>query len=180
MHLSCVIFLSSLGYSVIAAMKENGGDINFKPSGYIGADPLGPTNFLLKRQYGAPIPERKIEVPTLAIGFTIETCAVTLDQAGLAAYNVTADKNRVMMQVVNKRNFGNQITHCIFTGGGCTMCPSHDAGAWVRGAVGNFCTLFVNSIVKGDKTSKEDYERAVGDEYTSLVNAFFGAEVATV
>jgi len=171
---------SAGGYSAIASMKENGGDLSFTPAGYLGADPLGPTNFILSRQYGPPIPEMKIEVPTFAIGFTIETCSVPPKQAGLAAYNVTTDENRVMMQVVNKKNFGNQITHCIFTSNGCPACPSHLAGAWVREEVGKFNTLFVNSIVKGDKTSKEDYERAVEEEYKSLVNVFFDGETATV
>jgi hypothetical protein len=141
---------SAGGYSAIASMKENGGDrpLSFTPAGYLGADPLGPTNFILSRQYGPPIPESKIVgVPTFAIGFTIETCFEPPKQAGLAAYNVTTDENRVMMQVVNKKNFGNQITHCIFTSNGCPACPSHLAGAWVREEIGKFNTLFVSTVL---------------------------------
>jgi hypothetical protein len=157
----------------IEAMKENGGDLSFTAAGYLGDDPLG---------RGTGVPSMKIEVPTFAIGFTIELVLylVPPKQAGLAAYNVTTDKNRVMMQVVNQRDRNNQITHCIFTSNGCPACPSHDASAWVREEIGNFNTIFVNSIVKGDKTSKEDYERAVEEEYKSLVNVFFGGETATV
>ena len=163
---------SAGGYSAIEAMKVNGGNLSFTPAGYIGADPLG-------RDGG--VPSMKIDVPTFAMGFTVETCQVTLNQAGMAAYNVTTNiSNRVMMQVINNSDRGNQITHCIFTTGGCAFCPSHDAGAWVRQVIGKFNTLFVNSIVKGFKTNKRNYEGAIGDEYKSLVNVFYGEEAATL
>ena len=38
----------------------------------------------------------------------------------------------------------------------------------------------MNGIVEGDKTTKRDYERAVENEYKSVVNVFFGDEIATV
>jgi len=170
---------SAGGYSAIAAMKVNGGELGFTPAGCLNADPLG--NPLGKER--EKVPNLRIDVPSFSIGFSIETCSVPPTQAGLAAYNVTntTDNNRVMMQVVNKTHPGKQITHCIFTNGGCTAaCPAHAAGAWVRPLIGRFYYLFVNSIVKGDKTSKEDYERAVEGEYKSVVNVFFGAETATV
>mmetsp|Transcript_126 Transcript_126/g.254 ORF Transcript_126/g.254 Transcript_126/m.254 type:complete len:287 (-) Transcript_126:190-1050(-) len=170
---SATIFVgghSAGGYSAIEAMQENGGDLSFKPAGYMGCDPLG---------RGAGVPALKIECPTFAMGFTIQTCGVTLDQAGLAAYNITSNSNRVMMQMINLRNFGNQITHCIFASDGCPACPSHDAGAWVRDVIGKFSTLFVDSVVKGKEATKNQYEAATGDK-ASLVNVFFGAEPATV
>ncbi len=162
---------SAGGYSVIEALQVNDGKLSFQPAGYLGADPLG---------RGKGVPAKKIDVPTFAIGFTVETCAVTLSQAGLAAYNVTSDKNRVMMQVVNPKDPRNQITHCIFSSDGCTACPSHEAGAWVRQVIANFYHIFANSVVNGKKTSKADYESAVGDDYKSLVNVFYGDETATV
>ncbi|KAL7427250.1 hypothetical protein ACHAXM_000765 [Skeletonema potamos] len=166
---------SAGGCSAIAAMKVNGGELGFTPAGCLNADPLGKGR--------ETVPNLRIDVPSFSIGFTIETCSVPPTQAGLAAYNITntTDDNRVMMQVVNKFYPGKQITHCIFTNGGCTAaCPAHAAGAWVRPLIGRFYFLFVNSIVKGDKTSKEEYEGAVEGEYKSVVNVFFGAETATV
>ena len=162
---------SAGGYSAIAAMQENGGDLSFKPAGFIAADPLG---------RGAGVPSLKIECPTFAMGFTIETCAVKLDQAGLAAYNITSNKgNRVMMQIRNlKSGFGKQITHCIFSSDGCTACPSHEAGAWTRSVMGKFCILFVDGI-KGKKATKAQYVEATGDK-SDLVNVFYGDETATV
>lgn len=171
---SATIFVgghSAGGFSAIVAMQENGGDLSFKPAGYMGCDQLGRV---------AGVPSLKIECPTFAMGFTIQTCGITLDQAGLAAYNITSNSNRVMMQIVNLKNFGNQITHCIFTSGGCTSaCPAHDAGAWVREVIGKFSTLFVDSVVNGKETTQVQYEAATGDK-ASLVNVFFGAETATV
>ena len=81
-------------------MKVNGGNLSFTPAGYIGADPLG-------RDGG--VPSMKIDVPTFAMGFTVETCQVTLNQAGMAAYNVTTNiSNRVMMQVINNQQLGSR------------------------------------------------------------------------
>eukprot|EP00986_Skeletonema_menzelii_P003648 scaffold1153_cov147-Skeletonema_menzelii.AAC.4 len=166
---------SAGGFSAIAALQENegivdkGGKLGFKPAGCIAADPLGRT---------VQIPSLTIECPTFAMGFTVETCFVILDQAGLAAYNTTTNKNRVMMQMVNKRDFGNQITHCIFSSDGCTACPSHQAGAWTRPVTGKFAILFVDSVVKGESATKAQYVEATGG-YSSLVNVFVGDEVAT-
>lgn len=166
---------SAGGFSAIAAMQENkgkvdnGGKLGFKPDGFIAADPIGKD---------IHIPSLTIECPTFAMGFTVQTCAVTLDKAGLAAYNVTSNRNRVMMQMKNLRNFGNQITHCIFSSDGCAACPSHQAGAWTRPVMGKFAILFVDSVVKeGKSPTKAQYVEATGD-YSSLVNVYFGDEVA--
>ena len=82
------------------------------------------------------------------------------------------------MQMKNLRNFGNQITHCIFSSDGCAACPSHQAGAWTRPVMGKFAILFVDSVVKeGKSPTKAQYVEATGD-YSSLVNVYFGDEVA--
>jgi len=164
---------SDSGYSVIKAMQENGGSLSFKPAGYIGADPFG---------IGDGVPSLKIHCPTFAIGFTVATCGVALVQAGLATYNITANRNRVLMQIVNNKmncDDQDQITHCIFAseGLGITRTP-HDV--WVREAVGQFCTLFVDSVVMGEYTSKIQYEDVITADRKSLVNIFYGAETATV
>mmetsp|Transcript_16024 Transcript_16024/g.24936 ORF Transcript_16024/g.24936 Transcript_16024/m.24936 type:complete len:286 (-) Transcript_16024:197-1054(-) len=161
---------SAGGFSAIAAMQENGGDLSFKPAGFIAADPLG---------RGAGVPALKIECPTFAMGFTIKTCAVTLDQAGLAAYNITSNSNRVMMQMRNLRSgFGKEITHCIFASDGCPGCAANEAGAWTRSVMGKFCILFVGSI-QGENTTRAQYVEATG-ENSDLVNVFYGNETATV
>ena len=163
---------SAGGFSAIAAMQENEGDLSFKPAGFIAADPLG------KKGVGT-VPALIIECPTFAMGFTIETCLVTLDQAGLAAYNITSNSNRVMMQIRNLKNFGNQITHCIFSTEGCgVICPSHEAGAWALPVMGKFCILFVGSI-QGENTTRAQYVEATGNK-SDLVNVFYGNETATV
>ena len=117
--------------------------------------------------------------PTFSIGFTEQTCLVPPLLAGLAAYNICTNENRVMMQVVNKYDSRGKIAHCIFTDGGCGgfVCPSHANGAWVREMVGKFAIRFVNSIVEGIKTSKADYEMLVSDR---KVNVFYGKETATL
>lgn len=162
---------SAGGFAAIAAMQENGGALSFKPAGFIAADPLG---------RGAGVPSMTIECPTFAMGFTIKTCAVTLDQAGLAAYNITSNGNRVMMQMRNLRSgFGKEITHCIFASDGCPGCAANEAGAWTREVMGEFCILFVNSIVNGTTTTKAQYVEATGDN-SDLVNVFYGDETATV
>ncbi len=170
---SAAIFVgghSAGGYSAIAAMQVNGGDYNFKPIGCVAADPWNKTK----------LPTLKIECQTFAMGFTVETCFVTPVDAGLAAYNITSNqKDRVMMQMINPRDRGNQITHCIFATDGCTACPAHQAGDWTRPVMGKFCILFVDSVVKGKRTTKAQYVDATGDN-SSLVNVFFGDEVATV
>ena len=80
---------SAGGFSAIGAMQENkekvnnGGKLGFKPDGFIAADPIGKD---------IHIPSLTIECPTFAMGFTVQTCAVTLDKAGLAAYNVTSNR----------------------------------------------------------------------------------------
>eukprot|EP00573_Skeletonema_grethae_P001016 CAMPEP_0201685432 /NCGR_PEP_ID=MMETSP0578-20130828/179_1 /ASSEMBLY_ACC=CAM_ASM_000663 /TAXON_ID=267565 /ORGANISM="Skeletonema grethea, Strain CCMP 1804" /LENGTH=303 /DNA_ID=CAMNT_0048169315 /DNA_START=23 /DNA_END=934 /DNA_ORIENTATION=+ len=161
------------GYSAIAAMQENGGALSFKPAGFIGANPVN---------LRAPgVPSLKIHCPTFAIGFTLETCGVPVDQAALAAYNITASRNRVLMQIVNnkmKADDPDQITHCIFASDGLSITRTPHDG-WVRELIGKFCTLFVDSVVTGDYTSKTQYEDAINEDRKSLVNVFFGAETAT-
>lgn len=163
---------SAGGGSAIAAMKENENLLDFNPTGCLNTDPWDKNN----------IPNMKIGVPSLSVGFTIETCSVPPAVAGLAAYNITTVSNRVMMQVVNNKiDSGKRINHCSFTNDGCGLaCPNNPAGYWVSQEVGRFFDIFVNGIVEGDKTSKRDYERAVEDEYKSVVNVFFGDEIATV
>lgn len=161
---------SAGGFSAIAAMKVNGGKLDYEPAGFIGADPLG------RRPQ---VSDLKIDCPTFAMGFTVETCSVTLKEAGFAAYDVTTDGNRVLMQIVNLRNRGNQITHCIFASDGCPACPAHEAGAWVRQVIGDFAILFVDSVVNGNTVAKSSYVNATGDK-KDLVNVFYGDETATV
>lgn len=161
------------GYSAIAAMQENGGALSFKPAGYIGANPV--------RLRDPGVPSLKIHCPTFAIGFTLETCGVPVDQAALAAYNITASRNRVLMQIVNEKKEAedpDQITHCIFASDGLQITrTSHDV--WVREAIGQFCTMFVESVVTGEYTSKIEYEDAIHEDRKNLVNVFYGTETAT-
>ena len=162
---------SAGGYDVIEAMNSK--RFTFTPAGCLNADPFGP--------FGTNISKMdKIEVPAFSIGFTEETCKVTPSKAGLAAHNLCINDNRVMMQLVNDTD--PKIQHCFFTNGGCgPVCSSHKNGDWEREVVGKFTILFVNSIVKGVKTSKYQYEEVVktsknqyeGTGGVELVNVFY-------
>mmetsp|Transcript_7488 Transcript_7488/g.11406 ORF Transcript_7488/g.11406 Transcript_7488/m.11406 type:complete len:287 (-) Transcript_7488:53-913(-) len=158
---------SAGGSSVIDAM--NSGNFTFQTNGYIGLDPMAK---------GTSIAEKSIAVPTLAIGFTEETCKVPVADTGLAAYQVSPPNHRILLQVINPKPpglfQGGQITHCVFTDGGCGR-----SGAWVRQAVGGVTTVFCKSL-KGSWTSlnpvKADYVKAIDSDHQEEVNVFMNKE----
>lgn len=166
---------SAGGSSVIDAMLS--GNLTFKPTGFVGLDPFA--------KITSSITDKSIAVPTLAIGFTEETCGVKVADAGLAAYHVSPPKHRILLQVINPKPPGlfqtGQITHCIFTDGGCggRLCPSHERGAWVRQAVGGIMTVFCKSLnVSWPSPSpvKADYVKAIISDHQKDINVFMNKE----
>ena len=147
---------SAGGSAVIDAMMHS--LLNFPPQGYIGVDPYGTQPF----KPASNISKKHIDIPTLAFGFTATTCAVQVNEAGKAAYQVSPHTDRALVQIQNPKN-GHQITHCIFTDHGCgrSVCPSHSQGAWVRQVAGGCIAVFVSK-------SHASYESIVGDHPVNL------------
>lgn len=153
---------SAGGSSVIDAMSS--GDFTFQPSGYIGLDPLASR---------PSITEKSIAVPTLAIGFTEKTLGVPVDHAGLAAYHVSPSNHRILMQIINPKEFLKyQITHNIFIDR-----ESNEKGAWVRPAIGGFVTVFCKSLKSWYSSPvKADYVNAIDPDHQADVNVFMNKE----
>ena len=132
---------SAGGSAVVDAMETS--LLSFVPVAYVGIDPFGSPAPLGT----GPLSRKSIPVPTLAVGFTVTTCGVNINEAGKKAYEICTDStHRVLLQIQNPLVRGEQITHCIFTDSGCAsvLCPSHNEGAWVRQLVGKSIPLFLS------------------------------------
>jgi len=134
------------------AILDSFGDLSPPPSGFIGLDP-----FSMK---GREIPA---DLPTLDWGFTRTTCAVTVEDAAMGAYEISSPEHRVLYRVENDKPSG--ITHCSFTDNGCfePLCSANNGpgeeGDWVIPAIAVSIHKFANDVVNNQgKIKKSTFE----------------------
>lgn len=123
---------SASGQAAINAFAKG---VNRKPDGFIGLDPFN-------------VNERKMKIdasiPTLDWGFAKTTCAVKVNQAAKAAYEISSKAHRVLYRV---NNISKKIAHCVFTDKGCAIvCGKKKDGGWVPPAVAESIHNFIDAI----------------------------------
>ena len=124
---------SASGQASIKALP----DLVPQPDGYVGLDPFS----INEKMTISP------SIPTLEWGFAKTTCAVKIDQAAKAAYEISSKDHRVFYRI---DNVSKEIAHCVFTDKGCAfICGKKEDGEWVRGAVAQSIHKFVQSIKSG-------------------------------
>ena len=153
-----------------AAIKSFDGLLTFQPVGFLGLDPFS-------------VDTKTMTIPSPAVlwGFSNTTCAVTVNQAAKAAYNISPQSARVFYQILNPQNLlkkSSNITHCIFTDDGCAgpVCPAQTGGFWVRQAVANSLVPFIGSLVSGEFLPQDQFLAAITDSDQANLTLYYCQE----
>jgi hypothetical protein len=141
---------SAGGQAAITSVTQ--GLLTFTPAAFFGLDP-----------FEVKVKEMKIPTKALLWGFEKTTCAVDVNKAAKAAYEISPEDARVFYQV---KNPDGQITHCIFTDDGCggPVCPAKLVGFWIRQAVADSLVPFVKALTTGSTILKEKFLAAISIE----------------
>jgi hypothetical protein len=151
---------SASGQAAISDLVK--GAFKFRPAAFLGLDPFSvdPARTKLK------------DLATLSVGFTTETCFVTLKVAAEGAYQATTNTDqRVLYRIQNENEKESGLRHCAFTDTGCggPSCP-HNVGwyPFVYQLVGEAANHLVRAL-----------EASTGDEPLVFDREVFAAITAT-
>ena len=124
---------------------------------------LAVTGFLGLAPFTVTPATMEINVPSLIWDFSKETCSVSPEFAGIAAYSICQSKERVFYQVQTD-NTDTKVhgPHCSFTDKGCgsplQLCTGgKDMQAWIHDMVPYSIHKFVNAVVTGSKFTEDRF-----------------------